>query len=476
MTNHNFHPDRWPVGNPETDFGNCDPGPSKEVIKLLGGHFYELCFGKRQPDELYDLRRDPQAVNNLAHDLAHREKMEALRYQMMQMLRDEQDPRAHGEAAIFDTYQYVGARNKGYETWLAAQEEKRVASEDVSRLIKNGVLVVAGAVLLLVANAIWWTEFWPPLIDRNGFTLLGILQVWPQTIVLLALNYTTANLNDTRDYAVATSHRREVGEIIECFEADWHREWVHRWIAHGGLYLNLSREWDAVGLRLRLAQAVLDAVAVDADGIHEHFALANLLLHILCGRPARRVVAVGDDHHRLLAVLAALRHRHRFSDGVIHRCAAIGMHAPDRGGEPVAIARCHLDIGEQVMTEGHRLRGLQMGEAGHHGVGVLQRPHRQRELIARQRGVNGVDGIAHEQPEVSRDLIVARAAITGVYGLARAFGDAYFQGVASPFRRNGRPGTPTFAEVGFECSGRLSSSPVRAFRLGRSSAPTSATT
>jgi predicted Zn-dependent protease len=38
------------------------------------------------------------------------------------------------------------------------------------------------------------------------------------------------------------------------FEADWHREWVHRWIAHGGLFLNLSREWDAVGLRLRLAR------------------------------------------------------------------------------------------------------------------------------------------------------------------------------------------------------------------------------
>lgn len=38
------------------------------------------------------------------------------------------------------------------------------------------------------------------------------------------------------------------------FEADWHREWVHRWVAHGGLYLNLSREWDAVGLRLRMAR------------------------------------------------------------------------------------------------------------------------------------------------------------------------------------------------------------------------------
>lgn len=38
------------------------------------------------------------------------------------------------------------------------------------------------------------------------------------------------------------------------FEADWQREWSDRWIAHGDLYLNLSREWDALGLRLRLAR------------------------------------------------------------------------------------------------------------------------------------------------------------------------------------------------------------------------------
>ncbi len=30
--------------HPETDFGNCDPGPSKEIIKRLGGHFYETVF------------------------------------------------------------------------------------------------------------------------------------------------------------------------------------------------------------------------------------------------------------------------------------------------------------------------------------------------------------------------------------------------------------------------------------------------
>jgi len=58
---HNFHPERWPACDPETDFGNCDPGPTKEVIKALGGYFFELHLGKRLPDELYDISADPSA-------------------------------------------------------------------------------------------------------------------------------------------------------------------------------------------------------------------------------------------------------------------------------------------------------------------------------------------------------------------------------------------------------------------------------
>jgi N-sulfoglucosamine sulfohydrolase len=128
---HNFHPDRWPAGNPETDFGNCDPSPTKELLKFLGGHYYDLSFGKRQPDELYDLRVDPYGVNNLAHDLFHRDIVEQMRYQMMSLLKDEGDPRALGQAAIFDTYQYLGGRGKGYETWLKSQEAAAEAALQV---------------------------------------------------------------------------------------------------------------------------------------------------------------------------------------------------------------------------------------------------------------------------------------------------------------------------------------------------------
>ncbi|MBI3879597.1 MAG: sulfatase [Verrucomicrobia bacterium] len=119
---HNFHPERWPVGNPETDFGNCDPGPSKEVVKLLGGHFYELCFGKRPADELYDIKKDPECVNNLASELFYLPTVEELRYKLASLLKDEGDPRMEGKGDLLEAYQYVGGRNKGYETWLKEQE------------------------------------------------------------------------------------------------------------------------------------------------------------------------------------------------------------------------------------------------------------------------------------------------------------------------------------------------------------------
>jgi cardiolipin synthase A/B len=43
------------------------------------------------------------------------------------------------------------------------------------------------------------------------------------TAYVKSLNWQTKNLTVTRDYAVVTTHKHEVEEIIDCFEADWHR-------------------------------------------------------------------------------------------------------------------------------------------------------------------------------------------------------------------------------------------------------------
>ena len=39
-----------------------------------------------------------------------------------------------------------------------------------------------------------------------------------------SLNWTEENFTETRDYAVVTPSAHEIGEIVECFEADWERE------------------------------------------------------------------------------------------------------------------------------------------------------------------------------------------------------------------------------------------------------------
>ena len=137
---HNFHPERWPACDPDTNFGNCDDGPSKEVIKLLGpgNYFYELCFGKRPPDELYRLADDPEGVRNLANDLAFAPKLNEMRDRMMAMLREEKDPRALGHPEIFDTYPYIGSRAKGYETWLKGREQKISEEADARSTMKGG--------------------------------------------------------------------------------------------------------------------------------------------------------------------------------------------------------------------------------------------------------------------------------------------------------------------------------------------------
>jgi hypothetical protein len=62
-----------------------------------------------------------------------------------------------------------------------------------------------------------------------------------------------------------------------------------------------------------------------------------------------------------------------------------------------------------MMSEGHRLSGLEMGEARHQDVGVglgpgEQDPHQPLQLI-----VSAVAGVADPQAEVHRHLVVAGA-------------------------------------------------------------------
>jgi cardiolipin synthase A/B len=65
------------------------------------------------------------------------------------------------------------------------------------------------------------------VIDSNpvfGMTHEKSMVVDDTSAFVKSLNWEAKNLTETRDYAIVTSHKREVQEIIKCFEADWKRK------------------------------------------------------------------------------------------------------------------------------------------------------------------------------------------------------------------------------------------------------------
>jgi len=105
----NFKPHRWPVGNPEYGYMNTDGSPTKSYLTNLDeGHpdyrYFELSFGKRPAEELYDIVEDPHCLSNLATSAEYRDVKEAMRVRMEKGLIAQKDPRILGEGEIFDRY------------------------------------------------------------------------------------------------------------------------------------------------------------------------------------------------------------------------------------------------------------------------------------------------------------------------------------------------------------------------------------
>ena len=105
----NYEPTRWPAGNPETGYLDTDGRPTKSLILELGrkdrtDRFWQLNFGLRPGDELYDLRSDRDCARNLAADPTHAGRMAALRQRMETQLKAQADPRMAGRGDVFDNY------------------------------------------------------------------------------------------------------------------------------------------------------------------------------------------------------------------------------------------------------------------------------------------------------------------------------------------------------------------------------------
>ena len=114
----NYRPDRWPAGDPERyfavgPFGDIDGGPSKSL--LLGRRedaairkYFELATAKRSADELFDLKRDPDQLVNVAGNAAYSRTLERLRAELTLWQRATGDPRVTSDDDRWDKYPYFG--------------------------------------------------------------------------------------------------------------------------------------------------------------------------------------------------------------------------------------------------------------------------------------------------------------------------------------------------------------------------------
>lgn len=126
----NFEPARWPAGNPETGYLDCDGGATKSFI--LAAHrenpsnqFWQICFGLRAAEELYDLKHDPDCLRNLAADAVLAKRRGELHDVMFAELRQQGDPRMSGNGSVFDNYLHANRDNVGfYERFMRGEKLK----------------------------------------------------------------------------------------------------------------------------------------------------------------------------------------------------------------------------------------------------------------------------------------------------------------------------------------------------------------
>ncbi len=121
----NYEPDRWPMGSPlaatqpilpslqelenntRVAFADMDAGPTKAWLLQHRDDpqwktAYDIAFGKRPGEELYDLRSDRDQLKNLASDPAQAMHRAMFADQLQSVLQAAGDPRVTGDGQTFE--------------------------------------------------------------------------------------------------------------------------------------------------------------------------------------------------------------------------------------------------------------------------------------------------------------------------------------------------------------------------------------
>lgn len=132
---HNFAPDRWPMGtapgfgqpdaslpaagelsqNTFAAFADLDASPTKTWLIQNGlsdpqyRPYFDRAFARRPREELYDLKRDPEQLYNVADQQEYQQQKHLLTQRLMQILKETNDPRVTSDPVIFELPPFTDA-------------------------------------------------------------------------------------------------------------------------------------------------------------------------------------------------------------------------------------------------------------------------------------------------------------------------------------------------------------------------------
>ena len=114
-------------------FGDIDASPTKawmiynrakEDVKPL----FQLGFGKRPQEELYDLRKDPDYMQNVAYESEYEQIRADLNSRLMSVLNEQNDPRLTESPPRFEQPPYAGPMSEEWQAenrrWLATRDPR----------------------------------------------------------------------------------------------------------------------------------------------------------------------------------------------------------------------------------------------------------------------------------------------------------------------------------------------------------------
>ncbi len=118
----NLAPDRWPAGDPndlpdspQGTYGDIDAGPAKKWM-IQNRHskqvapLWPAAFEKRPSEELYDLRKDPDELRNVAEEAGYADVRKKMAADVESWRKAMEDPGLGGGPSHFDAYPYYGKK------------------------------------------------------------------------------------------------------------------------------------------------------------------------------------------------------------------------------------------------------------------------------------------------------------------------------------------------------------------------------